>query len=160
MTAIRPARFPDDLEQVRLIFREYADSLDVDLCFQGFESELAGLPGMYAEPQGRLLLAEDEGEVVGCVAMRPLEGNVCEMKRLYVRPAGRGRHLGRRLATEICRTARQAGYERMRLDTLASMRQAQQLYRSLGFRPIPPYVFNPIEGAMYMELDLAAAQLG
>jgi ribosomal protein S18 acetylase RimI-like enzyme len=160
MTAIRPARFPDDLEQVRLIFREYADSLDVDLCFQGFESELAGLPGMYAEPQGRLLLAEDEGEVVGCVAMRPLEGKVCEMKRLYVRPAGRGRHLGRQLATAICRAAKDAGYERMRLDTLASMREAQELYRSLGFRPIPPYVFNPIEGAAYMELDLTAKDFG
>jgi ribosomal protein S18 acetylase RimI-like enzyme len=160
MTAIRPARFPDDLEQVRLIFREYADSLDVDLCFQGFESELAGLPGMYAEPQGRLLLAEDEGEVVGCVAMRPLEGAVCEMKRLYVRPAGRGRHLGRQLAAAICRAAKDAGYERMRLDTLASMQAAQALYRSLGFTPIPAYVFNPIEGAVYMELDLGAAQLG
>jgi ribosomal protein S18 acetylase RimI-like enzyme len=160
MTEIRPARFPQDLESVRAIFREYADGLGIDLCFQGFESELAGLPGKYAEPQGRLLLAEDEGEGVGCVAMRPLEGNACEMKRLYVRPAGRGRHLGRRLATAICRAARQAGYERMRLDTLASMRQAQELYRSLGFRPIPPYVFNPIEGAMYMELDLGAAQLG
>ncbi len=160
MTEIRSARFPQDLEPVRAIFREYADSLGVDLCFQGFEAELAGLPGMYAEPQGRILLAEEDGGAVGCVAMRPLDGAVCEMKRLYVRPAGRGRHLGRQLATEICRAARQAGYERMRLDTLASMRQAQQLYRSLGFRPIPPYVFNPIEGAMYMELDLAAAQLG
>ena len=160
MAAIRPARFPDDLEQVRLIFREYADGLGIDLCFQGFEAELAGLPGMYAEPQGRVLLAEDEGQVVGCAAMRPLEGAVCEMKRLYVRPAGRGRHLGRRLATAVCRAAKDAGYARMRLDTLASMQAAQALYRSLGFRPIPAYVFNPIEGAVYMELDLGAAQLG
>jgi len=156
MPAIRPARFPDDLEQVRAIFREYADGLGIDLCFQGFEAELAGLPGKYAEPQGRVLLAEDDGRVVGCVAMRPLEGAVCEMKRLYVRPAGRGVHLGRQLARAICRAAQEAGYQRMRLDTLASMQAAQALYRSLGFRPIAPYVFNPIDGAAYMELDLAA----
>jgi ribosomal protein S18 acetylase RimI-like enzyme len=154
MIEIRSARFPQDLEPVRAIFREYADSLGVDLCFQGFEAELAGLPGKYAEPQGRLLLAEDDGQIIGCVAMRPLDGPVCEMKRLYVRPAGRGRRLGRRLATAICRAAKQAGYERMRLDTLASMQAAQRMYRSLGFEPIAPYVFNPIEGAMYMELDL------
>jgi ribosomal protein S18 acetylase RimI-like enzyme len=159
MTEIRSARFPQDLEPVRAIFREYADSLGVDLCFQGFEAELAGLPGMYAEPQGRILLAEEDGRAVGCVAMRPLDGAVCEMKRLYVRPSGRGRHLGRRLATAICRAAREAGYERMRLDTLASMQAAQRLYRSLGFEPIAPYVFNPIEGAQYLELDLAGSEL-
>jgi ribosomal protein S18 acetylase RimI-like enzyme len=156
MGLIRPARFPQELETVRAIFREYADGLGIDLCFQGCEEELATLPGKYAEPHGRLLMAEDDGGVVGCVAMRPLEGAVCEMKRLYVRPAGRGRHLGRQLAAAICRAAKDAGYERMRLDTLASMREAQELYRSLGFRPIPPYVFNPIEGAAYMELDLTA----
>lgn len=156
MTAIRPARFPEDLEPVRQIFREYADSLGIDLCFQGFESELAGLPGKYAEPRGRVLLATEKQQVIGCVAMRPLEGAVCEMKRLYVRPAGRGRRLGRRLALAICRAAKETGYERMRLDTLSSMQAAQQLYRSLGFKPIPAYVFNPIEGAVYMELDLSA----
>lgn len=159
MIAIRPARFPADLERVRAIFREYADSLHIDLCFQGFEAELAGLPGSYAEPQGRVLLAEDEAGVIGCVAMRPLQGGLCEMKRLYVRPAGRGRQLGRQLATAICRAGKEAGYERMRLDTLASMQAALQLYASLGFRPIPAYVFNPIEGAQYLELDLTRAEL-
>lgn len=160
MTTLRPACFPDDLGRVRQIFREYADGLGVDLCFQGFEDELATLPGKYAEPQGRLILAEDDGQVLGCVAMRPLEDGICEMKRLYVRPAGRGRHLGRQLAAAICRAAKEAGYTRMRLDTLPSMQAAQQLYRSLGFEPIAPYVFNPIEGAVYMEVDLAAMAFG
>jgi ribosomal protein S18 acetylase RimI-like enzyme len=160
MVVIRPARFPQDLESVRAIFREYADSLGFDLCFQGFESELAGLPGKYAEPQGRVLLAEDDGQIAGCVAMRPLDDSACEMKRLYVRPAGRGRHLGRRLATAICGQAKEAGYQRMRLDTLASMHAAQALYRSLGFRPIAAYVFNPLEGATYMELELTGPSPG
>ena len=160
MGVIRPARFPQDLESVRAIFREYADGLGIDLCFQGFEDELATLPGKYAEPQGRVLLAEDDGQALGCVAMRPLEGALCEMKRLYVRPAGRGRHLGRQLAAAICRAAKEGGYTRMRLDTLSSMQAAQQLYRSLGFERIAPYVFNPIEGAVYMEVDLMAREFG
>lgn len=157
MAVIRSARFPQDLDAVRATFREYADGLGVDLCFQGFEAELAGLPGEYAEPRGRLLLAEEDRQIVGCVAMRPLEDDVCEMKRLYVRPAGRGRHVGRQLATAICRAAKDAGYRAMRLDTLPQMQAAQQLYRSLGFRPAAAYVFNPVDGVTYMELDLASS---
>jgi len=156
MTAIRPARFPADLEAVRQIFREYADGLGIDLAFQDFASELAQLPGKYAEPGGRILLAEADGQILGCVAMRPLQGAACEMKRLYVRPGGRGRHLGRQLAMAICQAASRAGYRRMRLDTLPGMQAAQRLYLSLGFRPIPAYVFNPVAGTQYMELDLSA----
>ena len=157
MMSIRAARFPEDLAVVREMFREYASGLGVDLSFQDFETELAGLPGKYAPPRGKILLAVADGQVIGCVAMRPLDGDACEMKRLYVRPCGRGRQLGRKLAVQICRMAREAGYARIRLDTLASMREAQRLYASLGFRPIAAYVFNPLPGARYMELDLTEA---
>lgn len=155
MVEIREARFPDDVELVRAMFREYADGLGIDLCFQDFGAELAALPGKYAAPRGVVLLAAIGGETVGCVAMRPLDGDACEMKRLYVRPAGRGRHVGRALAERLCECARAAGYARMRLDTLPSMREAVGLYASLGFVPTAPYVYNPIEGAMYLERELA-----
>jgi ribosomal protein S18 acetylase RimI-like enzyme len=154
MTDIRAARFPEDRASVREIFREYADGLDVDLSFQAFESELEDLPGKYAEPRGRVLLACEGTQIVGCVAMRPLEEAICEMKRLYVRPSGRGQHLGNRLASAICRAAREASYQNIRLDTLPGMQAAQALYLSLGFRPIEPYVFNPVTGTRYLELDL------
>jgi ribosomal protein S18 acetylase RimI-like enzyme len=151
---IYPARFPEQLDIVRAIFREYAESLAIDLSFQDFESELAGLPGKFAAPGGRILLAQNEGQVIGCAAMRPLDGTTCEMKRLYIRPSGRGQQVGKQLATLICRIAKEAGYTRIRLDTLPSMEAAQQLYASLGFKPIPAYVFNPIAGAIFMERDL------
>lgn len=154
MIDIRPAGFPHDADAVRALFREYADSLGIDLGFQGFEAELAALPGKYAPPGGRLLLAWRDDEAVGCAALRPIDAQTCEMKRLYVRPAARGERLGRRLAERICEEARQAGYARIRLDTLPSMAPAQQLYRALGFRPIEPYVYNPVAGARFMELDL------
>ena len=155
MAEIHAAQFPEHLEVVRAIFREYAASLDIDLGFQDFESELANLPGKFAAPQGRILLAWNEGQVIGCMAMRPLNDTTCEMKRLYLRPSGRGRQLGRQLAMQLCRLAQEAGYRAIRLDTLSSMLAARQLYTSLGFKPIPAYVFNPIEGAIFMECDLS-----
>jgi ribosomal protein S18 acetylase RimI-like enzyme len=158
MIHLHTARFPEQLEVVRSIFREYAQSLGIDLGFQQFDDELAGLPGKFAAPRGRVLLASndahDDGGIVGCVAMRPIGDTTCEMKRLYVRPAGRGLHVGRQLATQICATAREAGYRRMRLDTLPSMHAALRLYASLGFEPIDTYVFNPIPGAIFLGCDL------
>lgn len=154
MTEIRPAQLPADLDPVRALFREYAASLGVDLAFQGFDEELATLPGKYAPPAGRLLLAWAGTTPVGCVALRALDAATCEMKRLYVRPAARGGQLGRTLAGRICREARDAGYARICLDTLPTMTAAQTLYRSLGFVPIEPYVFNPIAGTQFLALDL------
>jgi carbonic anhydrase len=146
---------PEQVEQVRALFLEYADSLDFSLCFQSFDEELKGLPGAYAPPNGRLLLANHQGQAAGCVALRPLEPKICEMKRLYVRPAFRGKGLGRLLVEGVTTEARSIGYERMRLDTVeSSMQDAIALYRRLGFREIAPYRTNPIPGALYLELLL------
>lgn len=154
MTEIRPATLPQDLPEVRRLFRDYADGLGIDLSFQDFETELRELPGRYAPPRGRLLLAWGGTQPLGCVALRPLSGNDCEMKRLYVRAQARGERLGRRLAERICREAREAGYARICLDTLPTMQSAQALYRALGFRPIEPYGYNPVPGALFLALDL------
>jgi ribosomal protein S18 acetylase RimI-like enzyme len=144
----------DDMQLARELFRNYAAELAVDLCFQSFEAELAGLPGAYAPPKGRLLVAECDGIAGGCVALRPLEEGVCEMKRLWVSPAFRGEGLGRRLAETIIAEARKIGYRTMRLDTLARLAPALELYRSLGFQEIAPYTTNPLEGAVFLEIDV------
>jgi putative acetyltransferase len=144
-----------EIAQTRDLFLEYAESLGFSLCFQNFDQELAGLPGDYASPHGRLLLAEYEGQLAGCVALHKLEPEICEMKRLYLRAGFRGKGLGRALAETIIAEARGIGYRRMRLDTVEPvMKDAVAMYRQLGFKEIPPYRVNPIAGALYMELQL------
>jgi ribosomal protein S18 acetylase RimI-like enzyme len=143
-----------EIERARSLFTEYNESLDFDLGFQGFDSELASLPGEYSPPDGRLLLAYVGEAVSGCVGLRKFEGPICEMKRLYVRPEFRGMGVGKALAETVIREACAMGYEKMRLDTVPSMGKARLLYESLGFRKIPPYRYNPIQGAVYMELLL------
>ncbi len=148
----------EDWRETRDIFTEYARSLAVDLCFQGFDQELAQLPGEYAPPRGALLLAKVEGVVAGCCALRPLDAadypNASEMKRLYVRKAFRGFGLGRQLAEAILDQARLAGYSCVLLDTLDDMEAARALYEELGFEEVPPYYHNPHAGAHYLKVDI------
>ena len=149
------ATTPPQIEQVRALFLEYAESLGFSLCFQSFDKELAELPGDYAPPDGRLLLAMCGGRAAGCVALHKIGDGICEMKRLYLRPELRGSGAGRALAERIIADARSIGYCRMRLDTVAGrMDAAISLYRRLGFREIAPYRPNPVPGALYMELSL------
>jgi putative acetyltransferase len=153
--SLSQAETPSQIAQARELFLEYAQSLGFSLCFQNFDKELASLPGDYAPPDGRLLLAEYEVQVAGCVALHKLQPGICEMKRLYLRPQFRGKGLGRILAQRIMTEGRQIGYSRMRLDTVEPvMKDAVAMYRKLGFKEIAPYRANPIEGAMYMELEL------
>ena len=154
VTTILQASDADAVAQARELFCEYAAESQLDLCFQNFEAELAGLPGAYAPPEGRLLLALYEGQLAGCVALRKFEDGVCEMKRLFVRPAFRGQGIGRALVRRVIEEARAAGYSTMRLDTLARMRAAITLYESLGFRRIEAYRPYPLEDAVYLELTL------
>ncbi len=155
MVRIVQAESKELLKQARELFLEYTQALGIDLSFQSFEQELAALPGEYTPPGGQLLLAFDGAQLAGCGALRKTEGGLCEMKRLYVRPAFRGKGVGRALAVALIAAARGMGYAHMRLDTLPSMAEAAALYRSLGFREIAPYRYNPIPGTLFMELDLA-----
>lgn len=144
----------EDYKVIRELFKDYASSLDFKLDFQNFDKELVDLPGEYALPNGCMLLAKLKKQIAGCVALRKLVQGVCEMKRLYVLPKFRKRGIGRGLAIEIIKKARNMGYKCMQLDTIPSMIEALTLYRSLGFKKIKPYRYNPIQGAIFMELTL------
>lgn len=156
MVIITPALDTASLAAVRTLFLEYAASLDVDLAYQNFQGEIASLPGYYAPPRGCLFLAQEGLHALACVGVRPLDRDVCEMKRLYVRPEARGCGIGRDLATAAIEFARATGFRAMRLDTLPSMASAHTLYHALGFRSIAPYLFSPIEGNLFMELVLVS----
>ncbi len=154
MVTIAYAETAVQISQVRDLLVEYASSLGFNLGFQGFDQELRELPGEYSPPGGRLLIASVQNEVVGCVALRRIDGETCEMKRMYIRPTFRGKGIGRRLAMAIISEARALSYRRMRLDSVPSMIEALALYRSLGFADTEPYRYNPIEGAIFLELAL------
>ena len=154
MLTIIQADTSEHVGQVRELFQEYAASLEVDLCFQNFEGELAGLPGDYKPPTGRLLMVIEGLRAAGCVAMRKIDEETCEMKRLYVRPVFRCKGLGRTLVRAILTEARAIGYKRMRLDTLPQMKEAIALYQSVGFCPTSPYRHNPVAGALFLEASL------
>jgi ribosomal protein S18 acetylase RimI-like enzyme len=154
MISIVPARAEKDLRQAKILFEEYAATLDFALDFQNFEEELAGLPGGYAPPEGCLLLASYRDQVAGCVALRRIDRDICEMKRLFVRPSFRHLGIGKSLAQTVIQEAKKKGYTRMRLDTVPSMKEAQALYGSLGFEPISSYCHNPIPGALFLERKL------
>lgn len=151
---IRHAQFPADLPAVIDIFREYVASPKADLGYQNYEAEFAALPGKYAAPQGRLLLAWRDGAVVGCAALRNVDGRSCELKRVYVRPAARGLQLGRRLVEQMLQEAKTAGYQRMALDVLPEFETAQALYRQLGFVDAPPVSYNPVQGTAFLAREL------
>lgn len=156
MIKIEAAAGPEHIDQARVLFREYQAAIGLDLCFQNFDVEVASLPGVYAPPEGRLLFAYDDGILCGCVGLRQLDLETCEMKRLFVRVQFRGSGAGRMLTDRIIAEARAAGYKRMRLDTLPGiMDRAIALYRELGFTDIAPYYYNPVEGAKFMELELS-----
>ena len=154
MTRIIHAQTKVHFQSAHELFVQYADSLRFDLEFQGFSQELAGLPGDYAFPGGCILLAEGAGDTAGCVALRPLQDKICEMKRLYVIPEYQGRGIGRALARSVIGEARKKGYQKMRLDTIESMKAAQKLYFSLGFKTIEAYCYNPLDNPSFMELEL------
>ena len=154
MIQIAEAHTEKNLQEVRKLFEEYAASLGISLDFQDFDEELANLPGSYAPPEGCLLIALWQGQVAGCVALRKIRDEICEMKRLYTSPPFRSLKIGNALAQAVIQQARKIGYARMRLDTLPSMERARSMYASLGFREIEPYRHNPVEGTAFMELTL------
>ena len=154
MADIRIARFPEDLQAVQSIFREYIASASVSLEFQDYEAEFSSLPGKYAPPEGQLLLAWQHERVVGCAALRKVDFSTCEMKRVYIRPDGRGAGLGRQLVLRILEAARSAGYSRTCLDVLPEFKAATHIYESVGFTPSPPVTFNPVSGTQFLGLDL------
>ena len=156
MVEIRQALFPADHRAVLEIFTEYVRSPSVSLAYQGYAEEFANLPGKYAPPDGRLLLAAEGARVLGCVALRKVDDRICEMKRLYVRPEGRGKALGRRLAEAVVAEARAAGYAEIRLDVLPEFAAARQIYQSMGFGPAAAVSYNPIPGTAFLGLDLTA----
>lgn len=159
MLTIKQAETQTEIDAARILFREYESWLGLDLCFQGFEAELAGLLGKYALPDGRLLLAYWNSELAGCVAMRKLADGICEMKRLFVRDEFRGKQIGVALIERLIADAHEIGYQRMRLDTYPpKMGKAVSLYESHGFVPIPPYYQNPYDGVLFMEIDLCRAR--
>ncbi|HXQ72415.1 MAG TPA: GNAT family N-acetyltransferase [Pyrinomonadaceae bacterium] len=159
MLRLTQAATPSDIEQARELFKEYEASLGISLCFQNFAEELANLPGDYAPPRGRLLLAREIEQVMGCVALRPVGPTTCEMKRLFVRPEYRDRRLGRILVEAIVEEARKIGYTHMRLDTMSDrMGRAIELYKSVGFVDIEPYYHSPVDTTKFMELDLVSTK--
>lgn len=155
MIEYKLASSEDDIALARTLFTEYGRSLNFSLCFQDFDRELAELPGDYASPDGRLILVYHRQTPVGCVALRKIDSQICEMKRLYVRPEFRGEGFGRALAETALEEAKKIGYRFMRLDTVPEMKEAISLYESIGFKKIPPYRDNPVPGAIYLEIDLA-----
>ena len=155
MVNIVHAKSKQHIDEAKKVFVEYAESLGFSLCFQDFDKELANLPGDYAQPSGRLLLAFDNSQIIGCIALRKLAEGICEMKRLYVRSEYRGKGIGKKLADSIIEEAKAIGYHRMLLDTLPVMKEATAMYRSMGFSEIPSYYRNPVEGALFMELTLS-----
>ncbi len=159
MAAIAEAKTKSQISSAEKLIREYAASLGIDLSFENFEQEMADFPRAYTRPGGRLLIAIEGGHAVGVVGVRRLSAKMCEMKRMYVRPGSRGRGIGRLLARRAIKAAQDAGYNRMRLDTLSRLKEAVSLYRSLGFEKIEPYRFNPHRGVLYMELNLGRPRL-
>jgi ribosomal protein S18 acetylase RimI-like enzyme len=150
----KTAKSEEDFKTAKEIFLEYKNSLNLDLCFQKFHEEISDLPSQYSEPAGCIILCYDNNEPIGCIALRKFEGDTCEMKRLYLRPEARGKGSGRVMANKIVEKAKQFGYKKIRLDTIETMKEAIALYKTMGFKVIAPYRFNPLEGVIYMELEI------